>query len=187
MPADSPNLSWVRSLKLEGHPEFGAKLFELLSSFKGNLDTLEQQTNSNLNGTPAPPPNIESVTVSPTAVGHHISINHGAAFYRGLFYHVESADNPHFTNPYPEYSGPAREINLATGPRRLYFQVFASYQNSGNTRVIFHGGANPQSVIGGTAYQPAPSQGGGTSRPGEGRAGFGAVPYRGNLPPTRNK
>jgi len=45
MPSEAPNLDWVRSLKLEGHPEFGSNLFQLLDSFRGNLNQLEQQTN----------------------------------------------------------------------------------------------------------------------------------------------
>jgi hypothetical protein len=186
MPASAPNLAWVRSLKLDSHPEFGAKLYELLSSYRDNLNVLEQQTNSNLGGTPTAPPNLQAITVTPTEVGHHISINHGAEFYRGLYYHVESADNPHFTNPFPEYSGPAREINLATGSRRLYFQAFASYQNSANTPIVYHGGQQPQSVLGGKSFTSGQSQGSGTGRPGEGRSGFGNVAYRGSNPPTRN-
>jgi hypothetical protein len=187
MPASAPGLDWVRSLKLEGHPEMGANLHRLLRSFRDDLNTLEQQGNFNLNGTPAAPPNIQNVTVTPTSVGHHISINHGEAFYQGLYYHVESADNPHFTNPFPAYSGPAREIDLATGNQTLYFQAFASYQNSGNTPVVYHGGQTPQPVTGGKNVPRGTSQGGGTGRPGEGRSGFGPVPWRGLNPPVRNK
>jgi hypothetical protein len=186
MPAEAPNLDWVRTLRLDGHPEFGSNLFKLLSSYRDNLNVLEQQTNSSLNGPTTAPPNLQSVTVTPTDVGHHISINHGAAFYRGLYYHIESADNPHFTNPFPEYSGPAREINLATGRKSLYFQAFASYQNSSNTPIVFHGGQNPQAVLGGTAVARGTSQGSGTGLPGEGRSGFGTVPYRGTNPPKRS-
>lgn len=189
MPANLRNLDWLRSVKVEGYPDFGARLFEALNDTRGHLNTLEDQTNSNLNGIPAAPPNIQAVTVTPTAVGHHVTINHGADFYRGLSYHVESADNPHFTNPFPEYSGPAREINLATGSQNRYFRAFASYQNSGNTPIVYHGGQTPQPVKGGTVFAGAPqqSQGSGTGLPGEGHSGFGTVPFRGSKPPVRNK
>jgi hypothetical protein len=183
--ADIRNLAWLRSLKLDGHPEFGAKLFEALTDVRSGLDTLEQQTNSNLNGIPAAPPAPQSVKVTPTAVGHHVSINDGTDFYRGKYYHVESSEDRHFTNPFPEYSGPAREINLATGPRALHFRVFASYQNSDNSAVVYHGGAIPRPVIGGTAFKPGSSQGSGTGRPSQGFAGFGPTPWRGSKPPAR--
>ena len=185
MAANLRNLEWLRSLKLDGHPEFGARLYEMLADVRTGLRTLEQQTNSNLSGTPAAPPGLQSIKASPTHVGHHVSINHGADFYRGIYYHVESADNPHFTNSFPEYSGPAREINLATGPRALYFRAFASYQNSDNTSPVYHGGTQPRPVLGGTAFTPGSSQGSGTGRPSEGFSGFGPVPFRGGKPPAR--
>ena len=63
------------------------------------------------------------------------SINHGGEYYRGVHYHVESADNPHFTNPFPAYSGPAREIDLATGSQGALLAgiLKLSMQNSSNT------------------------------------------------------
>lgn len=186
MPNTPRNLDWLRSLKIEDLPkDFGPRMFELVKDLNRNDEMLEQQTNSNLSGIPQPPPPLQAVTVTPTSVGHHVSINHGAEFYRGAYYHVESADNPHFTNPFPAYSGPAREIDLATGSQKLYFQAFASYQNSDNTGTVFHGGATPQPVTGGIATARGISQGSGTGSPGSGRSGFGPIPYRGAKPPTR--
>lgn len=186
MPITIRNLDWLRSLKLEGHPDFGARLHEALTDVRGGVDTLEQQTNSSLNGIPAPPPNLQAVTVTSTAAGHHVSINHGAEFYRGAHYHIESSDNPHFTNPFPEYTGPAREINLATGPRNLHFRAFVSYLNSDNSPMVYHGVGRSQAVLGGV-HTPIvhQSQGSGTGRPGEGHSGFGTVPFRGSKPPVR--
>lgn len=189
MPLDVRNLDWLRSIK-GGEPlpdGFGARFHEMLRDIVGGVDILEQQTNSNLTGHPAPPPKLQSITVVPTSVGHHVSINHGADFYRGAHYHVEAADNPNFTNPYPVYSGPAREIDLATGTKTLYFQAFTSYQNSGNSEVSFHGGQNPKAVTGGTETPLGPSQGSGTGQPGQGRSGFGPVPWRGLNPPVRGR
>lgn len=185
MPVTVRNLAWLRSLKTPEVPDLGARLHEMLSDLATGCNILETQTNSNLNGHPAPPPRLQSVTVVPTEVGHHVSINHGANFYRGAYYHVEASENPHFTNPFPVYSGPSREIDLATGTRTLYFQAFTSYQNSGNSEVSFHGGQNPIPVTGGIATPLGQSQGSGTGQPGQGRSGFGNVPWRGNNPPIR--
>ena len=188
MPNPPRNLDWLRSLKVDSLPQdFGARLYELAKDLNRNSETLEQQTNSNLAGHPAPPPSLQAITVTPTLVGHHVSINHGGEYYRGVHYHVESADNPHFTNPFPAYSGPAREIDLATGSQELYWQAFASYPNSGNTTTVFHGGSTPQPVKGGTFTARGVSQGSGTGRPGQGRAGFGPIPFLGSKPPVRGQ
>jgi hypothetical protein len=186
MPENPRNLAWLRSLQIPGVPEFGARMSELVSDLNTNDHQIAQQTNSNLTNSPQPPPVLQSVTVTPTEVGHHVSIVHEGDYYRGIVYHVESADNPHFTNPFPEYSGPAREINLATGTQRLYFQAFASYLNSGNTAPIMHGGSTPVAVKGGTSAPRGTSQSGGTARPGTGRAGYGPTPYTGSKPPARS-
>jgi hypothetical protein len=179
------NLAWLRSLQIEGIPDAGARLHEIISDMAKGMNTLEQQTNSNFNGNPAPPPPLQAVTVTPTSVGHHVSINHAGDYYRGTTYHVESADNPHFSNPFPTYTGPGREIDLATGNQKLYFQAFASYPNSGNTTPVFHGGTTPTAVTGGVATARGTSQGSGTGRPGGGLSGYGPVPYTGSKPPTR--
>lgn len=184
------NLEWLRTVKIAGAPEAGARLYEALSDLVQGLSNVEQQTNSNAGGNPAPPPPLQAVTVTPTAVGHHVSINHGAEFYRGCVYHVEYSANQSFTNPFPAYSGPAREVDLATGPQTLYFQAFASYPTSANTRPVFHGGLVPQAVVGGTGRLTTgnASQGGGTGQPGQGLQGFGQIPFRSTtgVPPTRS-
>lgn len=180
------NLEWLRGQK-EWTPETGARLHEMMTDMLKGHNILEQQTNSNFNGEPAPPPAIQRMSVTPTEVGHHVSITHEGDFYRGIHYHVEASDNPHFTNPYPVYTGPAREMDLATGSKTLYFQAFASYGNSGNTSTVYHGGSVPQPVKGGTIGRAGPSQGSGTGRPGQGQSGFGPIPWRGNNPPVRSK
>ena len=172
------NLDWLRSVKVDGHPEFGARLSETIRDLITATTNIEQQTNADASGNPAPPPPLQAVTATPTSSGHHISINHGGEFYRGAYYHVEYADNPHFTNPFPAYSGPAREIDLATGGQKLYFQAFASYQASGNTSPVYHGGITPLPVTGGTIVARGTSQGGGTGQPGQGLQGFGSIAFR---------
>jgi len=181
------NLAWLRSLKIDGIPEFGARLSELVSDLHANTQQIAQQTNSSLTGNPQPPPPLQSVTVTPTEVGHHVSIKHEGDYYRGAVYHIESSTSPQFVNPHPEYTGPAREINLATGTQKLHFQAFASYLNSGNTTPVFHGGSTPVAVEGGKNVPRGTSQGGGTGKPGSGLAGFGPVPFTGSKPPVRGK
>ena len=180
------NLSWLRNLKIDGVPEFGARMAELVSDLVSNDKQIAQQTNSSLTGTPAPPPPLQSVTVTPTEVGHHVSITHEGDFYQGIAYHVESSASPNFTNPFPEYTGPGREVNLATGTQNLHFRAFASYLNGQNTAPVHHGGVTPVPVKGGTNVPRGTSQGSGTGRPGQGISGYGPVPFRGSKPPQRS-
>ena len=180
---------WLRALKLEGHPEFGPKMVKMMHDLITQSENVEQQTNANATGNVASPPPLQSVTVTPTSVGHHVSISHGSNFFRGLVYHVEGSMNASFQNPFPLYTGPAREIDLATGKAALYFQAFAAYQTSANTPPVFHGGLIPQPVAGATGGSPysATSQGSGTGLPGQGLQGFGSVPFRSQngVPPVR--
>lgn len=180
------HIDWLRSAD-PGALGFSARLHETLLDLRNAMGVIEQQTNSDASGTPAPPPRIQSMTLTPTGVGHHVSINHGGQFYRGCVYHVETADNPHFTNPFPAYTGPAREIDLATGNQTLYAQAWASYQNSDNSSLVFHGGRVAKAVTGGVSMPRGTSQGGGTGQPGTGHAGYGPVAYRGSKPPARGK
>lgn len=181
------NLAWLRSVKVEGIPDFGARLFETVSDIARGVDTLEQQTNSNLNGNPAPPPPLQGVTVTPSEAGVHISIAHEGEFYRGIEYHAEYADNPHFTNPFPVHMGPAREMDVATGSRTLYWRAFAQYQTGSLTSPVYHGGSTPSPVTGGSSSTLGSSQGSGTGRPGQGLQGYGALPWRGSKPPIRGQ
>lgn len=186
MPDQPRNLAWLRSLKLDGIPDFGSRLHELVSDLVSNQNQIAQQTNSSLTGTPAAPPAPQSMTATPTEVGHHISIAHDDDFYQGAVYHVESSESSSFTNPFPEYTGPSREINLATGSQNLYFRAFTSYINSANSTPVFHGGSTPTPVKGGTNVPRGTSQGGGTGRPGSGLSGYGPLPFRGSKPPQRS-
>lgn len=171
------NLAWLRSLQIPGVPEFGSRMNELISDLVANDQQLAQQTNSSLDAIPGPPPPLQKVVATPTETGMHVSITHQGDYYRGNFYHVEYADNPHFTNPFPAYSGPAREIDIPTGSKTLYVRAFGSYANSGNTSTVFHGGSTPQPVTGGTASPLGTSQGSGTGKPGQGISGFGPTPF----------
>jgi hypothetical protein len=180
------NLEYLRSAK-PTDAGYAVKLAEALRDIVKCGEMVEGQTNANASGNPAPPPPLQAVTVTPTSVGHHVSINHGSEFYRGAYYHVESSASPAFTNPFPVYSGPAREIDLATGSQKLYFQAFASYQTSDNTPPVFHGGTIPQAVTGGVNVPLGTSQGSGTGQPGQGLQGFGSAAFRSTTgkPPTR--
>lgn len=179
MPANAPNLDWVRSLKLEGHPEFGSKLFDLLRSYKGNLDQLEQQGNFNLQGTPTAPPAPSNFRVVPHPQGVQYSITHDADFYQGVTYEID-ASSAGVTHTYDV--GTSRNGVLPVGNLSASYQVRARYPSGASTSPVQH----PVPVLGGGGT-PAllPSQGAGTTK-GSQPPGFGG-PYRGNTPPVRNK
>lgn len=186
MPLSVLNLAYLRNAD-PNSPGYGARLYEALLSIQGAHNAVESQTNSNSNGQPEPPPNLDGILVTPTSVGHHISIQHGGEFYRGIEYHGDYADNPQFTNPFPWHAGPARELDLATGSKKLYFRAQGQYPTGSSTPPVYHGGSVPVAVTGGADVPLGLSQGSGTGIPGEGLQGFGALPYRTNTgtPPVR--
>jgi hypothetical protein len=177
--ANIRNLEWLRSVKVDGHPDFGARLFEALSDTKGHLNTLEQQGNFNLQGTPAAPPQPDALHIAPHPQGVQFSITHNADFYKGITYRID-ATAAGVTHTYDV--GASRNGVLPVGPLRADYQVRATYPNGTSSVPVRH----PKTVTGGTGTSALlPSQGAGTTRAGQ-PPGFGG-PYRGNKPPTRGK
>lgn len=181
------HLDAFRNLSIPGMPDFGVRLVETLKAINQQHQNVAQQTNGDSAGNPAPPPPLGGITVTSTSVGHHISIQHPEEFYRGVEYHGDYADNPQFTNPFPWHAGPARELDLATGSRTLYFRAQAQYPTGSSTGPVYHGGAQPVAVTGGTESPVGLSQGSGTGLPGEGLQGYGQQPFRSSngAPPVR--
>ena len=177
MPANVRNLDWIRTLKLDGHPEFGARLYEALTDVRTNLGTLEQQTNSNLNGTPAAPPGIQGLTIVPHPQGVQFAIQHEADFYQGIQYKID-AKAGNVTHTYDV--GDSRNGVLPVGNLTAQYQVRAQYPTGASTSPFVLAGP----VIGGSgSANLLPSQGAGTTKRGQ-PPGFGG-PYRGSTPPTR--
>lgn len=179
--AITKNLSFIRSM-----PVWGQRVYETFKSIMQQQATIAQQTNSNPNGNQAPPPPLGSITVTPTSTGHHISLTHPGEFYRGVEYHAVYADNPAMTNPFPVYMGPSREHDVATGNKTLYFGAFPQYPTGDPGGIIYHGGAQPIAVTGGTESPLGKSQGSGTGQPGQLVSGHGPIPFRGSTPPVRS-
>ena len=179
------NLDWLHGVTVDGVPDFGSRMHELVSDLVKAHEITEQQANLNLSGDPAPPPRLQRLIVTPTETGVHASITHEGEFYRGVEYHVEYADNQHFQNPFSVSLGPSREHDIPTGSRSLYWRAIAQYPTGLPTSAVYHGGTIPQPVIGGLKTPLGTSQGSGTGRAGEGLQGYGKVPYRGANPPVR--
>lgn len=187
MSAALKNLDWVRKLQIPGVENAGARFHELFDSIRTNFNTLESQTNSNLQGNPGPPPAIDGFTVSPHPSGVDISIQHNGEFYRGVNYEVDYADNPHFQGARTQHIGQSRNAIIPVGPWNGFYQVRASYPTGQSTTPVIFGGPTPQMVRGGSVSQVnfLPSEGAGTTRPGQ-PPGFGSQ-YRGSVPPKRSK
>ena len=186
MSASPRNLAWLRGLKIDGVPDFGSRMHELVSDLVNNQNQIAQQTNSSLTGTPTAPPKLQAVTVTPIETGVHISIQHEGEYFQGCEYQGEYADNPHFANPFPFSMGPSREHDLPIGTEKFYYRVFPQYQNGMPGSPVYHGGVTPVAVAGGQKVPRGTSQGSGTGRPGQGLSGYGPVPFRGNNPPKRS-
>lgn len=180
------NLTEIRAAK-EWSPQLAAKMYEAMDDFRTAITNHLMQTNGNPTGQPQAPPALDAIKVTPTTTGHHISLTHSADIYRGIEYHAFYADNPNFTNAFPVYMGPAREADVATGSKHLYFGAFPQYPTGMPGAIIYHGGVQPIGVQGGTESPLGTSQGSGTGTAGVAHSGHGPIPFRSSngAPPVR--
>ena len=167
------------------------RLYEALQDIVQQHATLAQQVNGNPTGNPVAPPAPGGVTVQAQNGHFQVSIQDGGEIYRGIQYHVEHADNPHFTNSHTEHLGATRNANLFLGNATRYFRAYSSYGSSPASAPVYHGSpVQPIAVAGGGSVGPPaflPSQGSGTGTPGQGLSGPGPVPFRSvtGAPPIR--
>jgi hypothetical protein len=172
------NLDWLRSLKLDGHPEFGARLHELVTDLKNSVSTIEQQTNSNAAGTPTAPTQPDALHIVPHPAGVQFAITHKSDFYKGISYRIDAMAGG-VTHTYDV--GASRNGILPVGNLKANYQVRATYPSGASTAAVRY----PKTVTGGSGTAALlPSQGAGTTRAGQ-PPGFGG-PYRGNTPPVRS-
>ena len=170
------NLEWLRTAKPTDQG-YSARLFEALSDVRGGVNTLEQQGNFNLQGTPAPPPALDGLNIAPHPQGVQFSISHQADFYQGIHYEIDAMANG-VTHTYDV--GTSRNGVLPVGSLTANYQVRARYPAGASTAPVLY----PRTVTGGSgATSLLPSQGAGTTKAGQ-PPGFGG-PYRGNTPPVR--
>ena len=188
---DIKNLDWLSKVRVEGHPEFGAKLYQALKSIQTAHNNIELQTNTNSSSEPTPPPAINGFKVSSQNGHFSYQINDNNQIYRGAEYFVEHADNPHFTNATQVKVGPARNGSVFLGNVTRYWRAYSAYGTSPASPPVYHGGSQPIAVTGGGPVGgPADTvnQGAGTGAAGVGLVGYGPVQYRTGtgVPPPRN-
>lgn len=172
------NLAWLRSIKGNDLPEdFGSRMHEIVRDLISGTNTLEQQTNSDLNGMPAPPPLPDSLRVVSHPQGVQFSVSHNSEFYQGAQYEIDCKSG-HVTHTYDV--GTSRNGVLPVGNLTATYQVRTRYPNGASSGPV----AFPDSVTGGGGkVDLLPSQSAGTTRPSQ-PPGFGG-PYRGSKPPQR--
>lgn len=171
------NLDYLRSL-----PDFGPKLAEALQGIAEAHNTTEQQTNTNSQGQPSPPPAINGLTVTGQNGHFQIAITDNNSIYRGIRYYVEHADNPHFINAHKVALHDSRNANIFLGNVTRYFRAYSAYDSSAPSGPAYHGSAGqPLSVTGGGSVGGPnflADQGSGTGAAGVGLSGPGPVPFR---------
>lgn len=158
------------------------KLFEALQDIRNGIVAMQQQTNTNPQGEPVPPPAISSVSVKGRDGYAHVSITDNSNIYRGIRYFVEHADNPQFTNPIVVPLNDSRNAAIPVGNQTRYFRAYSSYSPTAPSAAVYHGdAANPIAVEGG-GTGPGPdygeSQGSGTGTAGQALQGPGTSPFR---------
>jgi|SRR5882762_1055407 len=184
------NLNYLRGMSSPDMPDLGSKLYEVFQGILQQNQNVQMQTNTNPDGTPAAPPQVNGVQVSGANGYLHVAVNDTNDVYSGVQYFAEHSDNPNFTDPQIVPMGASRNVNIPVGDQNRYVRVYSSYGSSPPSSPVYHGGVVPASVNGGgTNSGPAflPSQGSGTGLPGEGISGNGQIPFRSQngKPPTR--
>ena len=185
------NLEWLRKLHPENLQNLGPRLYKALQSIQVQSRNIEQQGNFDANAHPAAPPPIDALNVSASNGIFHASIMHNSPIYRGVSYHLEYADNPQFTNPFPIHMGPNREWRGSLGNLNLHFRGAASYGISPPSEWTYHGSQSSPTLVAGGGVAgpslPAQSQGSGTGAAGVGFSGPGQSAYRSTsgAPPNR--
>lgn len=177
------NLAWLRGVKIPDHPGFGQRLYEMFADTASGINTLEQQTNSNLSGTPGAPPAPDGLTVVPHPQGVEFAIQHSGDFYQGLKYEIDCTSQGQ-THSYDV--GSSRNGFLPVGPLEATYQVRALYPTGQSSRPVVCG--SPATVVRGASVSRVamlPGQGSGTTKQGQ-PPGFGGA-YRGSTPPVRAK
>jgi hypothetical protein len=180
------NADYIRNLP----GDLGPRLYEALADLEARNTTLAQQVNGNPTGEPAAPPNVGGLNVTGRDGSLHVAITDNSPIYRGIQYHLEHADNPHFINPIPISMGTARHVTIPIGNQTRYVRVASSYSVTAPSQWVYHGGSQPIGVNGGgmgPGPQFLPSQGSGTGAPGEGLQGSGTKAFRSvnGAPPKR--
>lgn len=181
MTLDIRNLDWLRKIKVEGVPDFGQRMYEILSDTKRGVETIEQQGNFSCNGTPSAPPQPDGLKIMPHPSGIQFAIKHDGEFYQGIQYEIDATSSG-VTHTYDV--GSSRNGVLPVGNLAASYQVRARYPN-GQSSPAFRLG-NPVTGGGGSAAL-LPSEGAGTTRRGQ-PPGFGSSFRSSNgAPPVRGK
>lgn len=180
------NLDWLRSVKIDGNPSFGQRLYELVNDIRGGVNTLEQQGNFDLSGTPGAPPQPQELTVVPHPQGVEFAIRHEGEFYQGVNYEIDHTANGQ-THSYSV--GGSRNGFLPVGPTVGTYQVRALYPNGKSSTPVVYGGIQAKTVRGASVKEVAmlPGQGSGTTRQGQPPGFGGAFRSQTGAPPVRSK
>jgi hypothetical protein len=198
MPLKIRNLDFLRNLSVDasGEPQaalarmgqtisqLGPRLYEALTDLRGFHQNIAQQTNASPTGEPQPPPALNGFKVTADANGyHHVSFTDNNELYRGVRYYALHADNPQMRGALPtQASGTELRNHMEhLGPATRYWMGYSAYPWSAPNQPLYHGGAQPIAVTGGSgtgAPEFQPSQGMGTGTPGVALSGPGPVAFR---------
>lgn len=176
------NLDWLRSIKIDGLPAFGQRLYEMFDDVKKGVGTLEQQTNSDLAGHPGAPPAPDAFKVVPHPQGVEFAITHNSDFYQGIKYEIDATANG-TTHSYDV--GSSRNGFIPVGPLTATYRVRSLYPSGQSSAPVAH----PTPVTGASVTRVAmlPGQGSGTTRQGQPPGFGGAFRSSNGAPPVRSK
>lgn len=194
MPLSLEDINWLRSYDGKNHAEFSRRLATILTNVVNGANTMEQQGNFNMTGSPIAPPKVDALTVKGQNGHYSLSIqDNNTNLVRGVNYYVEHDTDPNFTNPQKIHIGDPRDHQVFLGSGKRYFRAYSAYQASPSSQTVYHGtetqpiGVDAGGDIGPPASLLVQGSGTGPSGPDGGGSGPGPVPFRSTTgkPPVR--
>lgn len=189
MPLSLEDINWLRSYDGTNHAEFSRRLATILTNVVNGANTMEQQTNSNMNGSPIAPPKVDALSVKGQNGHYSLSIHDSNKnIFRGVNYYVEHSEDPSFSNPQKIHIGDPRDHTVFLGSGTRYFRAYSAYASSPSSPPTYHGteaqpiGVDAGGSIGPPATLPVQGSGTGPSGPDGGGSGPGPIPFRSPVP-----
>ena len=193
MPLDLADINWLRSYDGKNHAEFSRRLATILTNVVNGANTMEQQTNSNMNGEPKAPAKVDALNVKGQNGHYTVSIHDSNPNFRGIQYYLEHSSDPNFSNPQKIHIGDPRDHQVFLGKGTRYFRAYSAYPSGASSPAVYHGtetqptGVDAGGSIGPPTELPVQGSGTGPSGPDGGGSGPGPVPFRSTTgkPPIR--
>lgn len=145
-----PNKSYLRTID--------PKLAQIIQALEDAHNRVADQANVDPTGAQvAAPSQISGINVVESGGIHDIQIVDQSPAYRGVNYRADYSQTPDFQNFHTIDLGTSQNHRANLGPGKYYWRASSKYHASEGSAHVYHGGATPEPV-GGGSYSGPPMQ-----------------------------